>query len=111
VLVFGPDLRLVRERADAIIQASVDDPRDPFALVRLEGDELAADPMRLVDEAQTVRSELKDNAQLVHEELEKLTRDVAAQTDAIRRTQEELSRVRHGPVARTLFRWLGRSDV
>src|SRR5215831_7686865 len=54
VLVFGPDLGLVRERVDAIIRASVDDPRDPFALVRLDGDELAADPVRLVDEAQTV---------------------------------------------------------
>jgi DNA polymerase-3 subunit delta len=54
VLVFGPDLGLVRERADAIIRASVDDVRDPFALVRLDGDEVAADPARLVDEAQTV---------------------------------------------------------
>lgn len=54
VLIFGPDLGLVRERADAIIRASVDDVRDPFALVRLDGDEVAADPARLVDEAQTV---------------------------------------------------------
>ena len=54
VLVFGPDLGLVRQRVEAIIQASVEDPRDPFALVRLDGDELATDPMRLVDEAQTV---------------------------------------------------------
>src|SRR5262249_1317706 len=54
VLVFGPDLGLVRERAEAVIHASVDDPRDPFALVRLDGDDLASDPMRLIDEAQTV---------------------------------------------------------
>src|SRR5512145_476869 len=54
VLVFGPDLGLARERAEALIRASVDDPRDPFALVRLDGDALAGDPMRLVDEAQTV---------------------------------------------------------
>src|SRR5262245_26380356 len=54
VLVFGPDLGLVRERAEAIIRASVDDPRDPFALVRLDGDNVAGDPARLVDEAQTV---------------------------------------------------------
>jgi DNA polymerase-3 subunit delta len=54
VLVFGPDLGLVRERADALVRASVDDPSDPFALVRLDGDDLASDPMRLVDEAQTV---------------------------------------------------------
>jgi DNA polymerase-3 subunit delta len=54
VLVFGPDVGLVAERAQAIIRASVDDPGDPFALVRLEGDDLAGDPARLVDEAQTV---------------------------------------------------------
>jgi DNA polymerase-3 subunit delta len=54
VLVFGPDAGAVGERADAIVRASVDDVADPFALVRLEGDELAADPARLVDEVQTV---------------------------------------------------------
>ena len=54
VLAFGPDLGLVRERAEAIIRASVDDPGDPFALVRLDGDDIAGDPMRLVDEAQTM---------------------------------------------------------
>jgi DNA polymerase III subunit delta len=54
VLVFGPDAGLVRERVDAIIAASVDDRRDPFALARLDGDELAGDPMRLVEEASTI---------------------------------------------------------
>jgi len=54
VLVFGPDAGLVSERADAIIRASVDDPADPFALVRLDGDALASDPARLLDEATTI---------------------------------------------------------
>lgn len=54
VLVYGPDAGLVRERADAIICACVDDPRDPFALARLDGDELAAEPARLIEEAHTV---------------------------------------------------------
>src|SRR5947209_1663990 len=54
VLVFGPDAGLVSERADAIIRASIDDPTDPFALVRLDGDALASDPARLIDEATTV---------------------------------------------------------
>src|SRR5947209_10418126 len=54
VLVFGPDAGLVSERVDAIIKASVDDTADPFALVRLDGDTLASDPARLVDEATTV---------------------------------------------------------
>jgi len=54
VLVFGPDAGLVSERADAIVRASVDDTNDPFALVRLDGDALASDPARLIDEATTV---------------------------------------------------------
>ena len=54
VLVFGPDAGLVSERVEALVRASVDDPNDPFALVRLEGDELASDPARLVDEASTI---------------------------------------------------------
>jgi len=54
VLIFGPDGGLVSERVNAVIKASVDDPRDPFALARLEGDEVAADPSRLVEEAQTI---------------------------------------------------------
>jgi DNA polymerase-3 subunit delta len=54
VLVFGPDAGLVHERAEKIVQASVEDVRDPFALVRLEGDALAAEPSRLVEEAHTV---------------------------------------------------------
>jgi DNA polymerase-3 subunit delta len=54
VLVFGPDAGLVSERADAIVCASVDNPDDPFSLVRLDGDAIASDPARLVDEATTV---------------------------------------------------------
>lgn len=54
VLVYGPDSGLVRERAEALIRASVDDLRDPFALARLESEELAAEPARLVEEALTV---------------------------------------------------------
>src|SRR3569832_1163994 len=53
-LLYGPDAGLVRERADALIASAVDDPNDPFSLVRLDGDELAAEPSRLVDEAMTV---------------------------------------------------------
>jgi DNA polymerase-3 subunit delta len=54
VLVFGPDAGLVSERVSALVQASVDDVNDPFALARLEGETLAAEPSRLVDEAQTM---------------------------------------------------------
>jgi DNA polymerase-3 subunit delta len=54
VLVYGPDAGLVHERAEKIVQTSVDDVRDPFALVRLEGDALSAEPSRLVEEAHTI---------------------------------------------------------
>lgn len=54
VLVYGPDAGLVRERVDALVKASVDDPNDPFAFVRIEGEDLSANPSRLVDEAHTV---------------------------------------------------------
>lgn len=54
VLLYGPDAGLVRERADALLADAVDDPNDPFSLVKLDGDELAAEPSRLVDEAMTV---------------------------------------------------------
>lgn len=54
VLLYGPDAGLVRERADALIASAIDNPDDPFSLVKLDGDELAAEPSRLVDEAMTV---------------------------------------------------------
>ena len=54
ILLYGPDAGLVRERAEALIASAVDDPNDPFSLVRLDGDELSAEPSRLVDEAMTI---------------------------------------------------------
>jgi DNA polymerase-3 subunit delta len=54
VLVFGPDSGLVSERANALVKAAVDDFNDPFALARLDGEDLSAEPTRLVEEAQTI---------------------------------------------------------
>ena len=54
VLVFGPDAGLVGERVAALLKAAVDDVNDPFALARLEGEEVAAEPSRLTEEAQTM---------------------------------------------------------
>jgi DNA polymerase III subunit delta len=54
VLVFGEDAGLVSERSAALIRASVDDINDPFALARLEAEDLSANPSRLVDEALTI---------------------------------------------------------
>ena len=56
VLVFGPDAGLVGERVHALLAASVDDINDPFALARLDGEEITADPSRLTDEALTMLS-------------------------------------------------------
>lgn len=54
ILLYGPDAGLVRERADALLASAVDDPGDPFSLVRMNGDDLAAEPSRLVEEAMTI---------------------------------------------------------
>jgi DNA polymerase III subunit delta len=54
ILLYGPDAGLVRERAEALLASAVDDIADPFSLVRLDGDELSAEPSRLVDEAMTI---------------------------------------------------------
>ena len=54
VLIYGPDAGLVHERAQAVAKAAVEDPADAFALIRIDGDELSANPYRLVEEANTI---------------------------------------------------------
>ncbi|VUF11519.1 DNA polymerase III subunit delta [Methylobacterium dankookense] len=54
ILVYGPDTGLVTERAKRLAESFVTDPGDPFALAKIDGDVLAGDPGRLVDEAGTV---------------------------------------------------------
>jgi DNA polymerase-3 subunit delta len=51
VLVYGPDEGLVRERVDRLMRTVVDDLKDPFRVFELTGDDVKADPARLVDEA------------------------------------------------------------
>ena len=53
-LVHGSDAGLVSERARAISRMNVTDPNDPFQLLRMEGDDIASDPLKLVDEANSV---------------------------------------------------------
>lgn len=53
LLFYGPDTGLVSERARAAARAFVDDPEDAFQLIRLDGDALADQPSRLVEEATT----------------------------------------------------------
>lgn len=54
VLIYGPDSGLVSERCRAVAARLAPDLSDPFAVVRLDGDTLAADPARLADEAATI---------------------------------------------------------
>ncbi len=54
VLIYGPDAGLVRERAEALVRVSVDNPNDVFSLIRIDGDELTGNPYRLVEEANTI---------------------------------------------------------
>lgn len=53
-LFFGSDAGLVSERAHKVIARSIEDIKDPFQFLRLNGDDLAADPLRLADEANTM---------------------------------------------------------
>ncbi len=54
VLIYGPDAGLVHERVEALVRASVDNPKDMFSLIRIDGDELSGNPYRLVEEANTI---------------------------------------------------------
>lgn len=53
LLFYGPDAGLVTERARAAARSAVDDPSDAFQLIRIDGDDLADRPSRLVEEAST----------------------------------------------------------
>lgn len=54
VLIYGSDTGLVAERAAAFAKAVLAGSDDPFALVRLDSAEIAADTGRLADEANTI---------------------------------------------------------
>ncbi len=54
VLVYGPDEGQVRERAAEIARRVVPDAADPFRIFELACDAVAADPSRLIDEANSL---------------------------------------------------------
>lgn len=54
VLVYGPDSGLVSERAGIVVRKMSGENADPFSLVQLDGDTIAADPGKLIDEVQTI---------------------------------------------------------
>ena len=51
VLLYGPDIGLVRERAEILARTVCPDLKDPFRVAVLSSTTLAADPARLADEA------------------------------------------------------------
>jgi DNA polymerase-3 subunit delta len=53
-LFYGPDAGLVSERAALFIKTAVPGLDEGFGLIRLEGDDLASDPSRLLDEAHAI---------------------------------------------------------
>lgn len=53
LLFYGPDAGRVTERARMAARNAVADPSDPFQLIRLDGDSIAEQPGRLVEEAST----------------------------------------------------------
>ena len=54
VLLYGADLGLVRERADALARLVVPDANDPFRVSMLTGAQVEEDPARLSDEAAAI---------------------------------------------------------
>lgn len=53
-LFYGQDSGLVTERAAFLEKSALSNTSDPFASVRIDGQELVSDPVRLSDEANTV---------------------------------------------------------
>ncbi len=53
-LLHGADAGLTRERALRLVSKRVDDRRDPFQFLEMSGDAIAADPLLLLDEANSV---------------------------------------------------------
>ena len=54
VLVYGPDQGLVSEHAQALVKGFLGTNDDPFALVKLDSEQLNSDPGRLLDELSTI---------------------------------------------------------
>lgn len=53
-LVYGPDRGLVSERSEILAKSTGVDLSDTFSTIKLDANELASDPVRLIDEAYTV---------------------------------------------------------
>ncbi|MEH0070803.1 hypothetical protein V6L77_11540 [Pannonibacter sp. Pt2-lr] len=56
ILVYGPDMGLVSERAQALVAAVSGGNNDPFSLAKIDAGDIVSDPNRLIDEALTIPS-------------------------------------------------------
>ncbi|MFV3076674.1 DNA polymerase III subunit delta [Niveispirillum fermenti] len=54
VLLYGPDLGLVRERGKAAAQSACEDLSDPFRVTEMKADQVTGDPARLGDEVSAI---------------------------------------------------------
>nr|WP_321455207.1 DNA polymerase III subunit delta [uncultured Cohaesibacter sp.] len=54
ILIYGQDTGLVAERAERLAKTYLKDNSDPFAVIRLDSTDIASDPLRLADEANTI---------------------------------------------------------
>ena len=54
ILIYGQDTGLITERAERLAKRYLKDNNDPFAAIRLDSSEIASDPLRLADEANTI---------------------------------------------------------
>lgn len=53
-LFYGPNTGLSHERCGILVRHLVDDPRDAFQMIKIDGDTLDSDPGRIIDEANTL---------------------------------------------------------
>lgn len=54
ILIYGPDMGLIRERTEALTKFAAGDPPDPFNVVDLPCEKLRKDPALLADEAAAI---------------------------------------------------------
>jgi len=93
-LIFGPDEGMVHERALAVSRAILGDADDPFRLTELTGDDIKADPARLIDEARANGSVLPVAALV-----DQFYADVQAMGEGGVVTGEQvLNQIRHGGI-------------
>ena len=109
VLVYGPNGGLVRERADRLAGTAAGADADAFQLVRLDGDDIAGDPLRLADEANTIGPVRRaaHHSRACGKPQPRALRPAARQRPAARRARRDRGRRPRQPQSRCAFSWKG----